>query len=235
MNRFLVAVSSLVVVVLSSCGGMGRCTADSQCPVGASCDETVGVCVTPGGGGSTGGGSGATGGNPSMISASYGKACTTSSDCSSTPGTTCHAQAKQCLSSCANGAKCPTGAECVGNGYDVCVRMCETHSDCASTQYCGSSDMCVDKYEKWSLGRSCGSDNDCESNAFCTKKTGQSKGVCTKACNDSNECHGGQECVIGSTGASACFNICYSVGQQSICTNGFTCRALSGVDYGWCG
>lgn len=246
MNRVLSAVSSLVVVVLSSCGGgAGRCTADSQCPVGSSCDETVGVCVMPGSGSSNGGGSGATGGgsggNPSMISASYGKGCASSSDCASAPGTTCHSEIKECLSSCANGAKCPTGAECVGNGYDVCVRTCDSHGDCAADNFCNvsssiASKACQLKKDKWSLGRECGNDSECEDNAFCVKKNGQAQGVCTKVCAGSDECGIGQECVItGSSGASACFNTCYAVGQQATCTNGFTCRALSGVSYGWCG
>lgn len=244
MNRVLFAVSSLVVVVLSSCGGgAGRCTADSQCPVGSSCDETVGVCVMPGGGSSNGGGSGATGGgsggNPSMISANYARTCAANTECADVPGTTCTKEfdLNQCLSSCADGKSCPVGSKCItNNNANICIRDCESHSDCSTEQFCNASKICSPRYDKWSLGRDCSSDNDCEDNAFCVKKTGQSQGVCTKTCADSSECAGGQECVItGSSGASACFDTCYAVGQQASCTNGFTCRALSGVSYGWCG
>lgn len=245
MNRVLVVVSSAFVAVLSSCGGMGRCTADSQCPVGSSCDSTIGVCVTPGGGSSSGGGSGSTdggsGGNPSMISADYGKSCTGSNSCSSLPGTSCVEGPDQCLSSCAGGAKCPVGSECFAYDMNICVRTCASNADCSSEQYCSvstysASKVCYTKKDKWSLGRECGSDNDCESSAFCVKKNGQTKGVCTKVCDSKSECGLGQECIVtGSSGASACFDVCFAVGQQSHCINGFSCRALSGVDYGWCG
>lgn len=246
MNRVLSAVSSLVVVVLSSCGGgAGRCTADSQCPVGSSCDETVGVCVMPGSGSSNGGGSGATGGgsggNPSMISADYGKSCTSDSNCSSVPGTTCTPNVNQCLATCANGQACPIGSECVDDvNVNRCVRTCSTHSDCSSEQYCNessyiSSKVCLTKVEKWSLGKDCTSDSDCESSAFCVKKTGQSTGVCTKDCQRVTDCAEGQECVGLSGDPAFCFDFCFGIGQTSTCRNGMSCRAINGVSYGFCG
>lgn len=236
MKRVLFVLSVFGVAILSSCGAAGRCTANAQCPVGTSCDETVGVCVSSGAGGGGGGGTGS-----SRIDANYGKACSGVSDCAALPGTSCSSRANQCLNSCAGNAQCPAGSECARDADNLCLRTCTSHSDCSSEQYCGTSSIvaskiCFTKTPGWSLGGSCARDGDCETGAFCVVTQSHPDGVCTKTCNGSSDCPRATVCV-GSSGSSSsfCFEPCYNPGRQDVCRAGFTCRPLQGSTSGFCG
>jgi hypothetical protein len=121
--------AALVVSFVAGCGPAdsvaGRCTADAQCPVGASCDETIGVCVVGGSSSQTGG---VNQSQPKSLPANYGHYCNTDAQCGDVAGTSC--RYNECTFNCANGAICPSGTVCTGaTGSFACMQDCSSTTE----------------------------------------------------------------------------------------------------------
>lgn len=236
MFRSLAAVAALLVVV--GCGpadqmtAAGRCTADAQCPVGTSCDAKLGVCVS--------GGSASSTPVAKPLPNEYGKYCENDSHCAGVAGTTC--TMSQCIFPCANGAQCPGGTTCGGQGYPGCFQNCASSAECKNESMCGvmnpgygnaAFQACYPKFPS-DLGGTCKDDLGCGEDFKCVVTSTRPNGYCTKTCTASSDCWGGICVVSGSNTSGICSPKCDSPGSQSTCVPGTTCRSLSGSSYGYC-
>jgi hypothetical protein len=231
MFRSLAAVAVLFVVV--GCGpadqaSAGRCTADAQCPVGASCDTKLGVCVT-----------GTAQSSTKPLPANYGKYCENDSHCAGIAGTTCNYN--ECTYSCANGATCPAGTTCGGSSFPGCFQDCAQSSECKNDSVCGvmkpsngaAFSACAPRYPS-DLGGPCEDDLGCGEDFKCVVTTSRPNGYCTKSCTANSDCWGGLCVVVGSNTSGVCAPKCDSPGTMSTCAPASVCRPLNSASYGYC-
>ena len=232
-----------LVLCLTACGGAGRCTSSSECPVGASCDANLGVCVVGGSSKLTTGSVDA--GSSTHAAANYAHACQGTANCADLPGTAC--QFSMCLNDCEGSAQCPGGTVCVEpDGRRVCGLSCTEGSCsgiCASAKAVSGGDARVCSNGSGTsnsnatpspIGGSCADDGDCAGSGQCVF-TQSRPPFCGMDCtNPSANCGSGAVCVTVDSTSAACFAQCPAPGMQSTCRTGFHCVALTGKSYGAC-
>lgn len=233
--------AALVVSLVAGCGPAdsvaGRCTADAQCPVGASCDETIGVCVV--GTSATQGASGSSQTNAALPSG-YGRYCETNAECGDVAGTQCIFN--ECIKRCSNDATCSSGTVCGGNnGTFGCFQQC-SNSPCLNSGACAPAPsgpaegqfICYPKIPA-SLGGKCSTSGDCRSELSCMKNSTHPEGYCSKACTTNADCYNGFDAciVVAGTTSGICMPKCAPSGA-GMCREGTTCSPVSGTSYGVC-
>jgi hypothetical protein len=94
------------------------------------------------------------------------KKCTTSSDCSLS--WYCHPKMGLCHHFCKDTSDCPENHICTHElsakkeGHPLCLKQCQSDSDCAAPLYCSSNGQVCRKY--------CENDSDCSEGKVCRKK-----------------------------------------------------------------
>lgn len=244
MSRLLVLAG--VAFLLSACGGAGRCTTNQACPIGASCDASLGVCVLAAGASTAPASSNTPATSTKALAANYSHACTVTSDCADVPGTVCHRGT--CLSSCQGQSECAAGSYCgVGVREPYCFKACQGSCNSpdlgcyavataaagfpAGTSLCGRTAVSDTSSP---IGGDCNDSGDCAGSARCMEISSRPN-FCSHSCSaDPASCGDGSACV-GTTATDAfCFARCSQPGTQSTCRSGFSCRALEGRTYGAC-
>jgi len=261
MNRFLGA----VMMVLVGCAGSdsARCTRDSQCPRDAFCDRDTGVCfreeVMPNGGGTggsggslgpIGGSGGASGGSSTAAQNRAALPCKSDSEC---PGGKCEGlnaslATGYCFNECGtssapNQAMCRLGTTCVGFasvGKAACVQYCTADSECSvgmkcfpnlNDEHAGKSSC--QPFTPSIAGGPCRANSECAAPLKCD--TSVPGGYCTARCGPGGiTCPSLSVCVQFTDDDSFCMQVCHNVGSACFRTEQ-KCRALQGLNYGFCG
>lgn len=237
--------AALVVAFVVGCGpadsvSTGRCTADAQCPVGASCDETIGVCVA---GGSTSSGTQTTGVNqsqPNALPSGYGRYCESNAECSGVAGTSCLFNA--CVKSCSSAGTCDAGTACAGNnGTFGCFQSCAMNP-CLNGGTCSPAPtgpamgerICVPKAPA-SLSGKCSKDSDCRAELRCTINAKHPEGYCSMGCSTDADCYNGFDACIVPAGSTSgmCMPKC-GFSPNATCREGTTCTAVGNASFSVC-
>lgn len=228
MNRL---VSFLAVsFLLSACGPAGRCMQNSECPVGASCDASIGVCVMPQAADTKSAG----------LAANYSHACSTNADCADVAGTSCYMG--MCVSPCETAADCKTGSYCgEWTGHPYCFKACEqtcglpkVRCNLLTARIEGATpglSLCGRAPEE--VGGQCEGSSDCAGSLECLRNSSGQQ-LCSRECTADASVCGDGTCVTGSSGKSFCYAKCAQPGTQSTCRTGFSCRTLTGASFGAC-
>lgn len=252
MLRILVV---CLVVLFTACGGgvAGRCTSDSQCPAGSSCDTHLGVCSSGGSGAPADGGSGGFGGLPGLgggsgaLAANYGRQCSSGDACSDVAASTC-LHIIDAVNACySKSPGCPAGTRAqhdIDGSY--CLKTCTTAMNCPTGQVCSNIRgnlpflACVpaaadaQPAQPAPVGAACTADSDCANGKCALSAPG---GYCSGPCNSDADCGSGGACLqdtSSSTGA-ACYAKCFSPGSaSSACRTGYSCAAVPTVSWGVC-
>jgi hypothetical protein len=156
------------------------CESDHDCPLGAICDFTDGVCV---------------------------EGCYSDDDCPL--GAICDLDAGMCTEGCYSDDDCPVGRYCDPE-IDRCVSDaggCDTTSDCSGSQVCVEGG-CRDQESTCQFNNQCGAGRACVNNACvdlctsdatCGSGTACIGGLCRPVaeCSHGGHCGAGQDCVGG--------------------------------------
>ena len=228
---------------LSACGGAGRCTTNSECPVGASCDASLGVCVVGGASNLSTGSAPDAGSNiSSRLPANYAHVCTSDSDCSDVPRTSCGYG--MCVTACGGSTQCSPGTTCAtgGSAAPICGLSCVSDGDCVTGSKCASgydpvthapAKMCTAPRAPSPIGGTCSDDGDCAGSARCMTSPTRPN-FCTMPCTTNAQCGADSVCVGLDANTAGCFALCEAPGTQSTCRSGFRCVGLTGKTYGAC-